>query len=116
MGFIALIKLIIESTISKTSIGIKNKMPFLFNVPIYSKFKYTNDLIKISNCEEWYLFDFAENTTNKDREFFGFNEGQGNSSGIITADSNVIQQYCDMVNRSSPYFLENVKIKNKKFI
>jgi len=102
--------MIIESQISKTSIGIKNKMPFLFNVPIYSKFKYTKDLIKVSNCEEWYMYDFAENATDKEsRDFFGHNEGKGNSSGILTAEKNLIQSYCGQVNRSSPYFLENVK-------
>ena len=84
-------------------------MPFLFNVPIYSKFKYTKDLIKISNCEEWYMYEFAENSTDKNStDFFGNNDGKGNSSGILTAEKNLIQTYCDRVNRSSPYLLENV--------
>ena len=109
LGFIALIKLIIESQISKTSIGIKNKMPFLFNVPIYSKFKYTKDLIKISNCEEWYMYDFGENANDTEsKDFFGQNDGKGNSSGILTSEKNLIQSYCDQINRSSPYLLENV--------
>ena len=86
-------------------------MPFLFNVPIYSKLKFTKDIIKIDNCEEWYLYDFGKNATDQDREFFGFNEGKGKSSGILTADNNIIQSYCDKINKSSPYFLENVFIK-----
>lgn len=110
MGFIALIKLIIESQISKTSIGIKNKMPFLFNVPIYSKFKYTKDLIKISNCEEWYMYDFVNRNDTETVEFFGQNDGKGNSSGMLKTEVNLIQSYCDQIKRDSPYLLRNVFI------
>lgn len=88
-------------------------MPFLFNLPIYSKFQYTKDLIKISNCEEWYLYSFGPEAQDKQsRDFFGYNDGliQGNSSGILKGDSNVIQTKCDQINRMSPYFLEAVKL------
>ena len=87
-------------------------MPFLFNLPIYSKLNYTNNLIKISNCEEWYLYSFGPEAQDKEsREFFGYNDGitPGNSSGILTGDTNIIQSKCNQINRMSPYFSESVK-------
>jgi hypothetical protein len=44
--------MIVESQISKTPYGIKIQMPILFNVPIYSKLMYTNELINVKTCEE----------------------------------------------------------------
>ena len=44
--------MIVESQISKTPYGIKVQMPILFNVPIYSKLMYTNELINVKTCEE----------------------------------------------------------------
>jgi hypothetical protein len=82
-------------------------MPFLFNLPIYSKFQYTKDLIKIDNCEEWYLYSFGPLARDQQsKDFFGFNDGlvNGNSSGILKEQSNVIQSKCNNINRNSPYF------------
>jgi hypothetical protein len=52
LGFIALIKLIVESQIGKTGITLKVQMPILFNIPIFPKFQYANEMIKVSTCEE----------------------------------------------------------------
>ncbi len=103
--------MIVESQIKNTGLSVKNKMPFLFNLPIYSKFQYTKDLIKISNCEEWYLYDFGPDAQDQaSREFFGYNDGlkEGNSSGILQGQTNLIQTKCDQINRMSPYFIEKV--------
>jgi hypothetical protein len=111
LGFIALIKMIVESQIKNTALSVKNKMPFLFNLPIYSKFQYTKDLIKIENCEEWYMYSFGPQAQDQQsREFFGYNDGlvEGKSTGILKGDSNVIQTKCDQIKRMSPYFVESV--------
>jgi len=111
LGFIALIKMIVETQIKNTGLSVKNKMPFLFNLPIYSKFQYTKDLIKISNCEEWYLYKFGPLAKDEQsRNFFGYNDGliDGNSTGILKSESNVVQTQCDRINRMSPYFIESV--------
>lgn len=50
--FIMIIKIIVESQINKTGYGLKVQMPILFNIPVYSKFKYANEVLKISSCEE----------------------------------------------------------------
>jgi hypothetical protein len=50
--FIMIIKIIVESQINKTGYGLKVQMPLLFNIPIYSKFKYANEVLKITSCEE----------------------------------------------------------------
>ncbi len=103
--------MIVESQIKNTGLSVKNKMPFLFNLPIYSKFQYTKDLIKIDNCEEWYLYSFGPLARDQQsKDFFGFNDGlvNGNSSGILKEQSNVIQSKCNNINRNSPYFIESV--------
>jgi len=103
--------MIVESQIKNTGLSVKNKMPFLFNLPIYSKFQYTKDLIKIDNCEEWYMYAFGPQAKDQQsREFFGYNDGitPGNSSGILKGDANVIQTKCERIKRMSPYFVESV--------
>jgi hypothetical protein len=55
LGFIALIKLIVETQIKTTGINLRVDLPILFNIPIYSKFQYVEKTLKISNCEEVFL-------------------------------------------------------------
>jgi len=47
-----IIKILVESQIVKTGYGLKVQMPILFNIPIYSKLKYLNEVLKITSCEE----------------------------------------------------------------
>jgi hypothetical protein len=44
--------MIVESQINKTGLNLKVAMPILFNLPIFPKLQYANQLIKISTCEE----------------------------------------------------------------
>ena len=44
--------MIVESQLKKTGLNLKVSMPILFNIPIYSKFQYANEMIKVSTCEE----------------------------------------------------------------
>ena len=39
---------------------LKTDVPVLFNIPLYSKLKYSNISAKTTNCEEWYLYDFEK--------------------------------------------------------
>jgi hypothetical protein len=51
--------MIVESQISKTPFGVKVQMPILFNVPIYSKLMYTNEVINVKTCEEVISFNLS---------------------------------------------------------
>jgi hypothetical protein len=47
-----IIKILVESQIKKSGYGLKVQMPMLFNIPIYSKFRYANEALKITSCQE----------------------------------------------------------------
>lgn len=55
LGFIALIKLIIETQLGKTSILLKVDLPVMFNMPFMKKANYTEGVVKYDNCEEVYI-------------------------------------------------------------
>lgn len=52
LGFIALIKLIIESQMGKIGLGLQIQVPLIFNLPIYNKLIYTNQSFKVNSCNE----------------------------------------------------------------
>ena len=51
--------------------------PYLFNLPIYQTLDNQKELpLSFNNCDEWYLYDFDNDTPEEDKAFFGFNEGE----------------------------------------
>lgn len=78
LAFVFLIQYIIEDNIGKTSFGMKMDFPYLFNLPILKNLDDASGPIplKIDNCDEWYLFDFDDDTPEEDKQFFGMNEGE----------------------------------------
>lgn len=105
LGFIALIKLIVEENLSKTGLTLKIQQPILFNIPIYQKLQYSNQPVRITNCDEWYLYDYDKDTPEEDKQFFGYNEGDGSqSTGMLTSQVNVLQKNCSRIDRKVPYF------------
>lgn len=104
--FIYIIKNIVESEIMKTRFSLKLDVPIIFNVPLYSKFKYSNLTAKTDTCEEWYLYDFEKEANDSEtRELFG----------KLLDTNNILQFYCDDNNKStnsSPFFIDICKITN----
>ena len=151
LAFVFLIQIIVQANIGKSAYGVKFDYPFFLNLPIYDRLQYSKLPIKITSCNEWYLYDFAADTPEEDKEFFGFNNGYVNkytkerldniqveedifyndeikkeifenksynttdplffkssSSGLLTADYNIMQKLCFDYEtgtvRKTPYF------------
>ena len=77
---------------------LKTDVPLLFNIPLYSKLKYSNISSKTTNCEEWYLYDFEKEANNsKTKQFFQ----------KLISDKNMLRAFCDdnpAQFNTSPYF------------
>ena len=56
LGFIALIKTIIETQLTNFGLNLKIELPLLMNLPLYQKLNYSNNLIRLANCEEVYAY------------------------------------------------------------
>lgn len=113
--FIYIIKLIVEVQIKKSSFGLKLSIPYLFNIPIYSKLKYAEQIIHVESCDEWYLYSFGPNAQDEaSKNFFGANNGTigAPSSGMLTSQKNILQKSCPSVQKMSPYFQDLDKIGN----
>ena len=112
--FIYMVKLIVETQIKKTPYGLKLSIPYLFNIPIYSKLKYAEQIIRVNSCDEWYLYNFGPNAQDEEsRAFFGKNDGS-ESSGMLSSQRGVLQQSCPTVKKMSPYFQNLEDIKQNK--
>ena len=78
---------------------LKTDVPVLYNIPLYSKLKYSNLSAKTTNCEEWYLYDFIKEANNtKSKELFK----------TLISTKNMMASFCDdnpPQYNSSPYFL-----------
>lgn len=88
LGFVFLIQIIVQANITKTAYGVKFDTPIFFNLPIYSRLAYAKLPIRVTNCDEWYLFDFSEDTPLEDKVFFGENDGEPTQMNI--------QRYIDL--------------------
>jgi hypothetical protein len=84
-------------------------IPYIFNIP-YKPFHTLQDYFKISDCLQWYLFDYPASATPETRAFFGHNRGtpmlRPESEGLINGRSNVLSYACKEANRSVPFFEE----------
>ena len=91
---------------------LKTDVPVIYNIPLYSKLKYSNLSAKTTNCEEWYLYDFSEKANNETKAFFQ----------NLISPKNMISSYCDdnpPQFNFSPYFrtpLEARHYPNEKSI
>ena len=97
--FICVVKTIVKEEITKTRFSVKLDVPIIFNVPLYTKFKYLNLTAKTTICEEWYLYDFDNRTNLTQRAIF---------ENMIKSND-TIKSFCDDNPKEyniSPYFLE----------
>ena len=58
--FIWIVKAIVQEEITKTRFSVKLDIPIVFNVPFYSKLKYSNLTAKTTTCQEWYLYELKK--------------------------------------------------------
>lgn len=80
---------------------------------------FENIVFNVTDCNEWYMFDFDKGVSKEDREFLGENTGiplmNPRSSGLLSAGSNMMTMPCQEVNRSVPYFMEYKTFKDEDF-
>ena len=100
-----LVKVIVQGEITKYSFSVKLDIPIIFNVPFYSKLKYSNLTAKTTSCEEWYLYDF-DNKSDTTAQIF-FDEMMNSTSTLKYSCDNNPPQF-----NFSPYFQtpQNVQI------
>ena len=100
-----LVKVIVQGEITKYSFSVKLDIPILFNVPFYSKLKYSNLTAKTTSCEEWYLYDF-DNKSDTTAQIF-FDEMMNSTNTLKYSCDNNPPQF-----NFSPYFQtpQNVQI------
>lgn len=88
--------------------------PQLFGLNMKSLATLGN-FLKVSTCNQWYMYEFDKDTTAADREFFGYNEGDPwthlNSSGMLNGKKNVLSYACNEINKTVPYFKEFTEAK-----
>ena len=49
-------------------------IPYIYNIPLAPLAKL-GQFFNVSECDEWYMYQFDENTKPEDKEYFGYNEG-----------------------------------------
>lgn len=83
---------------------LKTDIPVIYNIPLYAKLKYSNLSAKTTNCEEWYLYDFAENANDGAKEFFA----------RLISSKNMLRSFCNdnpQQFNASPYFRTPMEAK-----
>ena len=95
--FIWIVKAIVQEEITKTRFSVKLDIPIVFNVPFYSKLKYSNLTAKTTTCQEWYLYDFENKSDINSKKFF--NEMINSKNTLKTFCDNNPPQF-----NFSPYF------------
>ena len=72
-------------------------VPFIFNIP-YKPFSSLGQYFNISECHQWYMYQFAENVDEQSKEFWGHNEGlpmeNPESRGMINGKTNILEYPC----------------------
>ena len=77
LGFMFLIKILINENIDKIPTIKKNDLLYILNLPkIDSLNTIENFPLKTDTCEEWYLYSFDSGISESDKLFFGRNEGE----------------------------------------
>lgn len=85
-------------------------IPFFYNIPL-KPFASFGIFFNVTECDEWYMYQFNEDVPEADRNYFGHNEGrtmkrENNSTGMLTGGLNILETPCPEVGRTVPYFKE----------
>ena len=82
-------------------------IPFFYNLPL-KPLAVFGAYFNVTDCNEWYLYQFEDDVPNSDREFFGKNEGfplsKHESKGMLKGGSNILETPCAQVGKTVPYF------------
>lgn len=93
------------------NINIIVPIPFIYNIPMKPLSNFESIVFNVSECDEWYMYTFEEDTPQTDKDFFGFNPGEPllrpRDEGMLRAGRNVLTSPCKEINRTVPYFLEH---------
>ena len=93
--------------ISNTEIRLP--VPFFYNIPLRPLSNMPGTIFNVTDCNEWYMYHFADSVTSEDKSFFGFNEGEPirkpNSYGMLDSKT-MLSMACTEENKSVPYFKE----------
>lgn len=103
-----------QDTLANISIHVP--VPYFYNIPLQPLSTFEGVLFNVTDCNEWYMFSFADNVSEEDRSYFGRNEGLLDtpySSGMLssgTFGTNIMSNACKEVMRTVPYFKESPKV------
>jgi hypothetical protein len=90
------------------NINIIVPIPFMYNIPLKPLSNFEHIVFNVSDCNEWYMYAYANDTPSEDKIFFGENTGQPmvrpKDSGMLEAGKNVLTAPCKEINRTVPYF------------
>jgi hypothetical protein len=83
-------------------------VPFIFHIP-YEPLSNFGKVFNITECDQWYFYEFKDTVTQEDKDFFGYNSGMPmgdpKSDGVLSSD-NVITFPCAHVGKTTPWFKE----------
>jgi len=83
-------------------------IPFIYNMPLKPLSNFESTVFSVTDCNEWYMYNFGAEATEADKAYFGFNDGvpmtKPVSSGMMTQGHGMLSTPCKEVNRTSPYF------------
>ena len=108
LAIIKLIKYLINQNIGRIVPVYDISIPFFANFP-YDQLAHKTSVIKLMSCNQFYYYGFAPNATQETRDYIGYNNGtpgdNPNSTGMLTANKNILEGKCNDTNSSIPYFL-----------
>ena len=111
----------IENTGCLANIQIAMPIPFFFGLPLKPLSNLPGQIFNVTECNEWYLYQFGANSTKEDRTFFGHNDGtpmhRPLGSGMLST-KHQMSQPCLKEDKSVPYFvnINDVKKHDKQTI
>ena len=72
-------------------------IPFYYNLPLKA-LSSLGQFFNVTNCNEWYMYSFNNETTQEDKAYFGFNEGRSmtkpRGSGMLQSGTNILDYPC----------------------
>jgi hypothetical protein len=88
---------------------IKFPIPIFYNLPMKPLASF-GVMFNVTDCMEWYMYQFDSDVPQEDRDYFGQNSGvplkRHESSGMLKGGQNILETPCYSVNRTVPYFVE----------
>lgn len=90
--------IVISNTAALANVAIMLPVPYFYNVPMKALSNFENIVFNVSECDEWYMYSFEQDTPEEDKEYFGSNPGQPmrnpQSKGMLSANTNLLTVPC----------------------